>query len=181
MSENKQDSNNFLWYVLHTYSGYEHSVKNDLQVMSENNNLLDRIVEIVIPEEDDVVEDKKGKRKLIKRKKFPTYVFIKMDYSNDMWYLITNTRGVTGFVGPQGRPLPLTDEEVKRMGLEKMDIKDLEMQVGDTIRVVSGALDGFVGEVNEIDGERQKIKVSVSMFGRPTPVELEFAQVEKIH
>jgi len=174
-------SNEFLWYVLHTYTGYEHSVKNDLQVMSENNGLTDRIVEIVIPEEDDIVEDKKGKRKVIKRKKFPTYVFIKMDYTNDMWYLITNTRGVTGFVGPMGRPLPLTDEEVKRMGLEKMEINDLEIMVGDNIKVITGALDGFIGVVDEIDVERQKIKVSVSMFGRPTPVELDFSQVEKIN
>lgn len=176
-----ENSSNFVWYVLHTYSGYEHSVKTDLQVMSENNGLTDRIVEIVIPEEDDIVEDKKGKRKVIKRKKFPTYVFIKMNYTNDMWYLITNTRGVTGFVGPQGRPLPLTDEEVKRMGLEKMEIQDLEIKVGDNIKVIAGALDGFIGEVDDIDVDRQKIKVSVSMFGRPTPVELEFSQVEKIH
>ncbi|MGI6702402.1 MAG: transcription termination/antitermination protein NusG [Christensenellales bacterium] len=172
---------NFYWYVLHTYTGYEHSVKNDLQVMSENNGLTDRIVEIVVPEEDDIVEDKKGKRKVIKRKKFPTYVFIKMNYSNDMWYLITNTRGVTGFVGPQGRPLPLTDEEVKRMGLERMEINDLEIVQGDNVKVITGALEGFIGEVEEIDVERQKIKVSVSMFGRPTPVELDFAQVEKIN
>jgi transcriptional antiterminator NusG len=171
----------FYWYVLHTYSGYEHSVKTDLMVMSENNGLIDRIVEIVIPEEDDIVEDSKGKRKVIKRKKFPTYVFIKMNYTNDMWYMITNTRGVTGFVGPQGRPLPLTDEEVKRMGLEKMEIQDLEIAQGDSIKVISGALDGFIGTVDEIDVDRQKIKVSVSMFGRPTPVELDFAQVEKIH
>ena len=171
----------FYWYVLHTYSGYEHSVKTDLMVMSENNGLIDRIVEIVIPEEDDIVEDSKGKRKVIKRKKFPTYVFIKMNYTNDMWYMITNTRGVTGFVGPQGRPLPLTDEEVKRIGLEKMEIQDLEIAQGDSIKVISGALDGFIGTVDEIDVDRQKIKVSVSMFGRPTPVELDFAQVEKIH
>ncbi len=174
-------SNQFYWYVLHTYSGYEHSVKTDLQVMSENNNLTDRIVEIVVPEEDDVVEDKKGKKKVIKRKKFPTYVFVKMNYSNDMWYMLTNTRGVTGFVGPAGRPLPLTDEEVKRMGLEKMEIEDLEIKIGDNIKVVTGALDGFIGVVDDIDVERQKIKVSVSMFGRPTPVELEFSQVEKLH
>jgi len=176
-----EENDLFYWYVLHTYSGYEHSVKTDLMVMSENNGLSDRIVEIVIPEQDDIVEDSKGKRKVIKRKKFPTYVFIKMNYANDMWYFITNTRGVTGFVGPQGRPLPLTDEEVKRMGLEKMEIQDLAIAVGDSIKVVSGALDGFIGTVDDIDVDRQKIKVSVSMFGRPTPVELDFAQVEKIY
>ncbi len=173
-------NDNFNWYVLHTYSGYEHSVSNDLFVMSENNGLQDRIVEIVIPEEDDIVEDSKGKRKVIKRKKFPTYIFIKMDYASEMWFLITNTRGVTGFVGPKGKPLPLTDIEVKRMGLERMDAEDLMLNVGDSIKVIAGALDGFIGEVKDIDVERQKIKVSVSMFGRPTPVELEFSQVQKI-
>lgn len=171
---------NFLWYVLHTYSGYEKSVMADLHTMSKNNGLEDKIVEIVVPEEDDIIETKSGKRKIIQRKKFPTYVFVKMNYNNDMWYLLTNTRGVTGFVGPSGRPLPLSYEEVKRMGLEKMEIKDLQVKVGDNVKVMSGALESFIGEIDEIDLERQIVKVSVSMFGRPTPVELEFSQIEKI-
>ena len=147
--------------------------------MVENNNLQDYIFEIKVPVEDEVVE-KNGKRKVVQRKKFPSYVFIKMIYTNHIWFMVTNTRGVTGFVGPAGRPLPLRDDEVKRMGLEVIEFEDLDIKAGDSVRVISGALENFDGVIESISAERQKVKVVISMFGRDTPVELDFSQVEKL-
>ena len=174
--ENKEQAQ---WYVIHTYSGYEAMVESNLHNMVENNSLQDYIFEVKIPMEDDVVE-KNGKRKVVQRKKFPSYVFIKMIYTNHIWCMVTNTRGVTGFVGPAGRPLPLRDDEVKRMGLEAIDFEDLDIKVGDHVRVISGALENFDGVIESISAERQKVKVVISMFGRDTPVELDFSQVEKL-
>jgi transcriptional antiterminator NusG len=168
------------WYVIHTYSGYEAMVKDSLEKLIENNNLQESIFEIQIPTEETLEEKANGKKKLVERKKFPCYVFLKMIYSNDIWYLVTNTRGVTGFVGPQGRPLPLTDEEVARMGIEKVYI-DLDVEVGETVRVISGPFESFMGVVEEINKEKQVLRVKVSMFGRETPVELEFSQVDKLN
>ena len=167
------------WYVIHTYSGYESMVENNLHNMVENNGLQDWIFEVKVPVEDDIVE-KNGKRKVVQRKKFPSYVFIKMIYSNHIWFMVTNTRGVTGFVGPAGRPLPLRDDEVKRLGLEVIDFEDLDIKPGDNVRVISGALENFDGVIDSISAERQKVKVIISMFGRDTPVELDFSQVEKL-
>lgn len=167
------------WYVIHTYSGYETMVENNLHNMVENNSLQDWIFKVKVPVEDDVVE-KNGKRKVVQRKKFPSYVFIKMIYSNHIWFMVTNTRGVTGFVGPAGRPLPLRDDEVKRLGLEVIDFEDLDIKPGDNVRVISGALENFDGVIESISAERQKVKVVISMFGRDTPVELDFSQVEKL-
>ena len=167
------------WYVIHTYSGYEAMVENNLHNMVENNSLQDWIFEVKVPVEDDVVE-KNGKRKVVQRKKFPSYVFIKMIYSNHIWFMVTNTRGVTGFVGPAGRPLPLRDDEVNRLGLEVIDFEDLDIKPGDNVRVISGALENFDGVIDSISAERQKVKVIISMFGRDTPVELDFSQVEKL-
>ena len=123
------DSKDVRWYVIHVYSSYESVVKNNLEKMIENNGLQDYILEIAIPVEEDIVE-KNGKRKVVERKKFPGYVFLKMTYTDQLWYMITNTRGVTGFVGPQGKALPLTAEEIKRMGLEKVSVEDFDMAVG---------------------------------------------------
>src|SRR5699024_10113581 len=167
------------WYVIHTYSGYESMVENNLHNMVENNGLQDWIFEVKVPVEDDIVE-KNGKRKVVQRKKFPSYVFIKMIYSNHIWFMVTNTRGVTGFVGPAGRPLPLRDDEVKRMGLEVIEFEDLDIKAGDSVRVISGALENFDGVIESISAERQKVKVVISMFGRDTPVDLDFSQVEKL-
>lgn len=169
---------NIRWYVIHTYSAYESVVKNNLEKMIENNNLQDFIYEIAIPTEEDIVE-KNGKRKLVERKKFPGYVFLKMIYTDHVWYMVTNTRGVTGFVGPQGKALPLTSDEIKRMGLEKISAEDFDIKVGDNVRIISGALDTFLGIVDEVYPDKQKVKVYVHMFGRQTPVELEFNQIEK--
>ena len=167
------------WYVIHTYSGYESMVENNLHNMVENNGLQDWIFEVKVPVEDAIVE-KNGKRKVVQRKKFPSYVFIKMIYSNHIWFMVTNTRGVTGFVGPAGRPLPLRDDEVKRLGLEVIEFEDLDIKPGDNVRVISGALENFDGVIESISAERQKVKVIISMFGRDTPVELDFSQVEKL-
>ena len=166
------------WYVLHTYSGYENMVRDNLKMVFEKNNMLDRLKEINIPMED-VVEEKNGKRKIVQRRMFPCYVLINMIYNNDMWHMITNTRGVTGFVGPQGRPLPLTDEEIKRLGLGRPTTFESDYHVGDSVKVTQGPLSGFVGEIQSLDVSAGKCRVIVSMFGRETPVDLEFYQIEK--
>ena len=167
------------WYVIHTYSGYEAMVKDSLEKLIENNNLQENIFEIQIPTEETLEEKANGKKKLVERKKFPCYVFLKMIYSNEIWYLVTNTRGVTGFVGPQGRPLPLTDEEVARMGLVKIAV-DVDFMVGDTVTIVSGPLESFSGKVVNMNDATQKVMVNVEMFGRATDVELDFVQVKKV-
>lgn len=168
------------WYVIHTYSGYEAMVKDSLEKLIENNNLQDKICEIQIPTEETLEEKANGKKKVVERKKFPCYVFLKMIYSNDIWYLVTNTRGVTGFVGPQGRPLPLTNDEVARMGLVKIALEK-PAEVGDIVQIVSGPLESFSGKVISINEAGQKIKVNVEMFGRNTDVEVDFVQVKKIN
>lgn len=169
---------NAKWYVLHTYSGYENMVKDNLLLVFKKNDLLDKLVEITIPMED-VVEEKNGKRKIVQRRMMPCYVFIKMDYNNDMWHIITNTRGVTGFVGPLGRPLPLTDEEVMRMHLEKPATVVTDFAIGETVKIIDGSLEGFIGTIDALDVAQSKCKVTVSMFGRLTPVELELYQIER--
>ena len=168
------------WYVIHTYSGYEAMVKDSLEKLIENNNLQANIFEIKIPTEETLEEKANGKKKIVERKKFPCYVFLKMIYSNDIWYLVTNTRGVTGFVGPQGRPLPLTEEEVARMRLEEVAV-NVDFTVGDTVQVVSGPLESFAGVVTALTESTQKVMVNVEMFGRKTDVELDFVQVKKVN
>lgn len=165
------------WYVLHTYSGYENMVRDNLRMVFEKNNMTDRLKEITIPMED-VVEEKNGKRKIVQRRMFPCYVLVKMIYNNDMWHMITNTRGVTGFVGPQGRPLPLNEDEIRRMHLEKI-VVETNYKVGDRVKVTQGPLEGFVGEIETIDAAASKCRVIVSMFGRETPVDLELYQIER--
>ncbi len=168
------------WYVIHTYSGYEAMVKDSLEKLIENNNLQDKICDIQIPTEETLEEKASGKKKVVTRKKMPCYVFLKMVYSNDIWYLVTNTRGVTGFVGPQGRPLPLTDEEVMKNGLERPENVEIDFVVGDEVQIMSGPLESFAGKVVSINEAGQKAMVSVEMFGRTTDVEVEFIQVKKI-
>ncbi|MBQ3596465.1 MAG: transcription termination/antitermination factor NusG [Clostridia bacterium] len=168
------------WYVIHTYSGYEAMVQDSLEKLIENNNLQENIFEIVIPTEETLEEKANGKKKLVKRKKFPCYVFLKMIYSNDIWYLVTNTRGVTSFVGTQGRPLPLTDEEVARIGLVKVAV-NVDFVEGDDVQVVSGPLESFCGKVVSLNDATQKAMVNVSMFGRNTDVEVDYVQLKKIN
>ena len=166
------------WYVVHTYSGYENKVKEDLEKAVENRNLQDMILEVKYPTEE-VVEMKDGKRKVYQRKVFPGYVMVKMFMNDKTWYVVRNTRGVTGFVGPGSKPIPLSDEEVTAMGVERIPI-ELDIEVGETVRVVSGPLENFVGTVEAMDPEAQKVKLTVSMFGRDTPVELDYIEIQKI-
>ena len=170
------------WYVIHTYSGYEAMVKDGLEKLIENNNLQNNIFAIEIPMEETLEEKANGKKKIVERKKFPCYVFLKMIYSNDIWYLVTNTRGVTGFVGPQGRPLPLTDEEVRKIGLPTGDEEDIAIDfvVGDSVQIVNGPLESFVGKVLSLNAAAKKAMVNVEMFGRSTDVEVDLIQLKKV-
>jgi len=163
------------WYVVHTFSGYENKVKTNLEKMVENRGLHNNIVEIKLPEEE-VVEIKDDQKKVIKRKKFPGYLFLKMTMDNDTWYIVRNTRGVTGFVGPGSKPVPLTEEEIISMELEKRVI-ELDFEVGDDVRITEGSFEGFIGVVQSINMAEEKFTVLVSMLGRETPVELKFGQV----
>lgn len=171
-------SNKEKWYVVHTYSGYENKVKVNLEKTIENLGMQDDIMDIQVPLEE-VVEIKDDKKRVVMRKKYPGYVIIKMNLTDESWYVIRNTRGVTGFVGPASKPVPLTDEEIETMGIERQTI-ELNYEVGDSVKIMHGPLENFVGIVNEINMEKKKIRVVVSMFERETPVELEFNQVEVI-
>ena len=164
------------WYVVHTFSGYEKKVQTDLEKTIENRNLHDKILDIKVPMEE-VLEQKGQEQKIVSRKLLPGYVIIKMIMTDDSWYVIRNTRGVTGFVGPASKPVPLTDEEVFAMGIERK-VVNIDFEVGSSVRVCEGPLADFVGVVEEINTEKQLVRVIVSMFGRETPVELDFSQVE---
>ena len=166
------------WYILHTYSGYEAMVKESLLRLIENNNLQDSIVDVKIPTEQTIEEKANGKKKVVERKLLPCYVFIKMIYSNQIWYLVTNTRGVTGFCGPQGRPIPMKEEEIRRLRLEEY-VADADFAVGDKVAIDNGPLEGFVGTIREINAESQRAKVSIVMFGRQQDVEVEYVQMQK--
>ena len=167
------------WYVIHTYSGYEAMVKDTLEKMVENSNLQEQILEIKIPMEQ-TIEEKNGKKKVVLRKILPCYVFIKLVYSNNLWFMITNTRGVTGFVGPQGKALPLSEDEVKRMRLEtKIDV--IDFKIGDKVQIVSGPLDGFEGTIIDLDIPNQKAKLKVAMFSTETEVEVDFVQLKSLN
>lgn len=166
------------WYVVHTYSGHENKVKVNIEKMVENRGMQDLILDIEVPTEERT-EIKDGQKKIKSRKKFPGYVIIKMIVTNESWYLVRNTQGVTGFVGHGSDPIPLSDEEVARMGIEKVYI-DLDIEVGETVKIISGPFEKFMGEVLEINKEKQTLTAKISMFGRDTPVELEFSQVQKL-
>lgn len=166
------------WYILHTYSGYEAMVKDSLEKLIENNNLGDYIVDLKIPMEQ-VIEEKNGKRKVVERKLLPCYVFIKMIYTNQIWYYVTSTRGVTGFCGPQGRPIPMKEEEIRKMRLEVLPVDD-SFAIGDTVSVEDGPLKGFLGTIKELNASAQKAKIATSMFGRSTEVEVEYIQIKKV-
>ena len=167
------------WYVVHTYSGYENKVKTDLEKTIKNRELEDFFFNIVVPMEEQV-EIKDGKRKTNLKKVFPGYVLIKMIVTEESWYIVRNTRGVTGFVGSGTDPIPLTDAEIRNMGFDAVPV-NIDYDVSDTVQVVNGPLEGFVGTVQEINNDKQIVKVLVSMFGRETPVELEFSQVQKVN
>lgn len=178
MEEGKFISTEAKWYVLHTFHSYETVAKENLEQVVENGNLQDRIFDIVILTET-VVEEVDGKKKAVTRKKLPTYIFIKMKYGDDIWHTITSTRGITGFVGPKGRPLPLTDDEVVKLGLEKGKV-DFELNEGDKVEILTGSLMGTVCTVVSANNQTQKIKATVNMFGRDNNIELNFNEVKKV-
>ena len=167
------------WYILHTYSGYEAMVQESLFRLIENNNLGEQIVDVKIPTEQTIEEKANGKKKVVERKLLPCYVFIKMIYSNQLWYLVTNTRGVTGFVGPQGRPIPMKEDEIRKMRLEEF-VADADFKAGDRISIDNGPLEGFIGTIREVNDETQRAKVTIIMFGRKQDVEVEYVQMTKI-
>ena len=166
------------WYVLHTISGYENVAKDNLETVVEKYNLKDRIFDIIIPMED-VIEEKKGKKVLVQRKLMPSYLIVKMIYGDDLWHNVTRTRGITGFVGPKGRPLALTEEEVQKMRLERVSVK-VDVAEGDKVEVIDGPLNTMTGEVKKVNPESRRVKLSVEMFGRETTVELDFSQIRVI-
>ena len=165
------------WYVVHTYSGYENKVKANIEKTIENRNLQEEILEVRVPLQD-VMEMKNGVRKTVQKKMFPGYVLINMVMNDDTWYVVRNTRGVTGFVGPGSKPIPLTDAEMAPLGIQREDIM-VDFSEGDTIVVVAGAWKNTVGVVQKIDFSKQSVTINVDMFGRDTPVEISFAEVRK--
>lgn len=185
MSEDEKGYKEFVdsleakWYVLHTFSGYENVAKENLETVVEKFNLQDRIFDVVIPMED-VVEEKKGKKVLVQRKAMPCYILAKMKYADDIWHNVTRTRGITGFVGPKGRPLALTEEEVIKLRLEKIKV-EVDLAVGDRVEIIEGALNSMIGEVTAINLETGIASVNVEMFGRETSVEVELSQIHKIN
>ena len=166
------------WYVVHTYSGYENKVKTDLEKTVKNRELEDYFFEIVVPMEEQI-EIKDGKKKTNLKKVFPGYVLVKMIVTEQTWYIVRNTRGVTGFVGSGTDPIPLTEAEIMAMGFEVQNI-NVDYSVGDSVSITGGSFDGFVGTVQEINKDKKKVKVLVSMFGRETPIEVDFSQVTKV-
>lgn len=176
MSQEKESTPR--WYVVHTYSGYENKVKTDLEKTIKNRELEDYFFDIIVPMEEQI-EIKKGQRKTNLKKVFPGYVLIKMIVTEKTWYIVRNTRGVTGFVGSGTNPIPLTDDEIRKMGFEQLTV-NVDYEVNDSVRIMFGPFTDYTGTVTEINKEKHKVKVLVSMFGRETPVELEFSQVQKI-
>ena len=172
-------ADNAKWYVAHTYSGYENAVKTAIEKFVANRHLEDMILDIQIPLETVTEVTDSGETKEVERKVFPGYVLVKMIMTDDTWHLIRNIRGVTGFVGEANKAIPLTEEEVAALGVEKHEIVVL-YNVGDTVKITDGPLASFMGTVEEIDADKNKVRVVVSMFGRETPVELELDQVEVV-
>ena len=166
---------NAKWYVVHTYSGYENKVADNLRKIVENRGLEDFILDIKVPTEI-VTEITDEKTREVERKLFPSYVFIHMVMNEDIWYVIRNTRGVTGFVGPGSKPVPLSESEIAELGVETKEIK-INVQIGDNVNILSGPFEGFNGVIASIDAEAGRCTVTVSMFGRDTPVDIEISQV----
>lgn len=166
------------WYVVHTYSGYENKVSQNLETIVENRRLQELIQEVRVPTETEV-EVKDGKEREVEHKLFPGYVLVKMVMTDDSWYIVRNTRGVTGFVGPSSKPVPLSKAEVDALGMTSL-AKQVDYAVGDNVQIVTGPLEGFIGVVENVDTANNKVNVKVSMFGRETPAELTLAQVKPV-
>ena len=167
------------WYVVHTYSGYENKVKANIEKTIENRKLQDQILEVVVPAQD-VVEMRNGVKKTVSRKMFPGYVLIHMIQNDDTWYVVRNTRGVTGFVGPGSEPIPLTEAEMRNLGISREASVELDIEVGDSIEVISGAWEGTVSTVLAINQTKQTVTIEVDMFGRATSVEIGFTEIKKM-
>lgn len=167
------------WYVVHTYSGYENKVKDNLMTLVENRRLQDVIPEVRVPTEI-VPEVKDGKARDVEHKLFPSYVFVKMCMTDETWYIVRNTRGVTGFVGPSSKPVPLSQAEVDKLGVETREQLVVDYTVGANVEIIDGPMTGFIGMVDSIDTENRKVKVTVSMFGRDTLAELDLTQVKPV-
>ena len=174
----EDQSNEALWYVVHTYSGYENKVATDLQTMVENRRLQDLVCDIKVPTEM-VPEIKDGKERMVEHKLFPGYVLVKMVMNDDTWYVVRNTRGVTGFVGPGSKPVPLTEEEMKPLGIKDETVR-VDFVEGDTVVVTGGAWKETTGIVTAINAQKQLVTINVEMFGRETPVVISFAEVQKM-
>ena len=166
------------WYVVHTYSGYENKVKANIEKTIENRKLQDQILEVTVPMQD-VVEVKNGAKKQVSKKMFPGYVLINMIMNDDTWYVVRNTRGVTGFVGPGSKPVPLTEAEIDALGIMNAEVVS-NYEVGETIVVASGAWKDTVGMVKEVNPQKQTLTINVELFGRETPVEISFSEVKKM-
>ncbi|MDD4169416.1 MAG: transcription termination/antitermination protein NusG [Desulfotomaculaceae bacterium] len=169
------------WYVVHTYAGYENKVKANLEKRIDSMNMDEKIFRILVPMEDEV-EIKDGKKKITKRKVFPGYVLVEMFMTDDSWYVVRNTPGVTGFVGSGAKPIPLNDDEarhiIRQTGVDEPRTR-ITFSIGENIRVISGPFENFIGQIEEINLEKQKLRVMISMFGRETPIELDFSQIER--
>lgn len=166
------------WYVVHTYSGYENKVKANIEKTIENRHLEEQILEVRVPLED-VVEVKNGVSKTVQKKMFPGYVLINMIMNDDTWYVVRNTRGVTGFVGPGSKPVPLTEAEMRPLGVQSENVV-VDFEVGDTVNVIGGIWKDTVGVVQNINENKQIVTINVELFGRETPVEISFAEVQKM-
>lgn len=171
-------SNEAKWYVAHTYSGYENKVKADIEKTIENRKLQDQIFEVSVPLQD-VVELKNGVKKPVSKKLFPGYVLINMIMNDQTWYVVRNTRGVTGFVGPGSKPVPLTEMEMKNLGIRVPEM-EINVEKGDTVKVVSGAWEGTIGVITDINEGKQAVTIEVDIFGRATSVEISFMDVVKM-
>lgn len=167
------------WYVVHTYSGYENKVKANIEKTVENRGMQDLIIEISVPLQDVVETAKDGQKKTVARKVFPGYVLIHMVMNDETWYVVRNTRGVTSFVGPGSKPVPLSEAEVRAMGIGG-EVEVIDLELGESVRVVTGPFADSVGQIKEINANKKIVIVSLSIFGRETPVELDFSQIDKI-
>ena len=166
------------WYVVHTYSGYENKVKANIEKIIENRNMHDLIDQVVVPVQD-TIEIKNGQKKAVQRKIYPGYVLLKMIMTDDTWYVVRNTRGVTSFVGPGSKPIPLTEEEVITMGIELPDF-ELDLIPGEMVRIITGPFEGSIGNVQEINYQKKTVIIKLSIFGRDTHVELDYHMLQRM-
>lgn len=169
------------WYVVHTYSGYENKVKADIEKTIENRKLQGQMLEVMVPLQDVVETKANGEKKTVSKKLFPGYVLVHMIKNDVTWYVVRNTRGVTGFVGPGSEPVPLTEAEMRKLGVKEPDqVFDIDVEVGDLIKVISGAWEGTEGNIKSINAGKQTVTIDVDIFGRTTSVEISLGDIEKL-